>query len=74
MKNATGDSAFPTCVSADQDGGLNYGKPGMTLRDWFAGMALSGMMSGGWVPYSEKDTAERLYRIADAMIAERNNP
>jgi len=42
-----------------------------SLRDWFAGMALSGMTadetrSGGWDLY-----AKDAYDFADAMLAER---
>lgn len=41
------------------------------LRDWFAGQALAGMVSGGWVPGDEDKCAARLYSIADAMLRER---
>jgi hypothetical protein len=40
---------------------------GMTLRDWFAGQALAGM-----VPEAAKNKAEAAYAIADAMLAERS--
>lgn len=43
---------------------------GMSLRDWFAGMALAGMCANGnensWPP-----NAEGAYKFADAMLAER---
>lgn len=46
----------------------------MSLRDWFAGMALSGEAS----TWTETDSggyadaiAERCYKLADAMLAER---
>lgn len=45
---------------------------GMTLRDWFAGKALSGMMNQ---PSNQRslavDDAAYCYAIADAMIAAR---
>lgn len=53
-----------------------YAESGMSLRDWFAGQALS----GGWlseqaVMHSMVNTpmnlAKEAYNIADAMLAER---
>ena len=47
---------------------------GMTLRDWFAGRALEGRMaSGNWSASEEyiANEVEVAYRIADAMLAER---
>ena len=48
-------------------------KDGMTLRDWFAGQALSGMLSV-WPRFtvnSEEFYASNAYEIADAMLLER---
>lgn len=58
---------------------------GMTLRDWFAGQALGGMLAHGFLPteamlsdepFSEKHADNSYvacaYRIADAMLAERS--
>lgn len=45
--------------------------PGMSLRDWFAGMALQGLVANG----SESRTlvvVGEAYAFADAMLAERN--
>jgi tetrahydromethanopterin S-methyltransferase subunit D len=42
---------------------------GMTLRDWFAGHALTGLMSNTTMPCAP--LAETAYRVADAMLAER---
>ena len=58
-------------------------RPGMTLRDWFAGQALMGILSYGTIKESQlrddeigKDTGivatGRAYQYADAMLAERN--
>ena len=45
---------------------------GMDLRDYFAGLAMQGMIaSGGAV--SMKATAEDSYKIADFMMRERSN-
>lgn len=46
---------------------------GMTLRDWFAGQALGGMLGG--TPGShlqEEACAKAAYSYADAMLAERS--
>lgn len=42
---------------------------GMTLRDWFAGQAISQSFNTEW---ADKDVAKYAYAIADAMLAERN--
>lgn len=45
--------------------------PGMTLRDWFAGMALAGYLAGPHVERSDnmEQVVMGMYDIADAMIA-----
>lgn len=76
-----GGPAFPLPVAvsaagdvycaADVSGGL-----GMSLRDWFAGHALSGLLvmpRSGFSPTDiPKFAAVNAYEIADAMIAERS--
>ena len=55
------------CVVADAD-------PGMTIRDWFAGQAISGMITPGCVQMTEatrKARASEAYAIADAMLKAR---
>jgi len=46
-------------------------KPGMSLRDWFAGQALAalGRTSNNWP--EDQRVAVRCYEVADAMLAER---
>jgi len=45
---------------------------GMSLRDWFAGQALSGMLADeGEAGYKAQTAASRSYELADAMLAER---
>ena len=44
---------------------------GMSLRDWFAGMAMAGIISAGDLMYSEIDLAGDAYRMADTMLAQR---
>lgn len=46
--------------------------PGMTLRDWFAGQAMAGMLSGTPGPHLIPDRlSKESYEHADAMIAAR---
>lgn len=42
--------------------------PGMTLRDYFAGQAIIGICVNSGVKYFKAETA---YKIADAMLEER---
>jgi hypothetical protein len=82
-----GGPAFPVPLEFRKDGETD--REGMTLRDWFAGQAVNGLLSC-WKDYAEfmqvdsghfadvnpaamPDSfwAERAYRIADAMLAER---
>ena len=47
-------------------------RPGMELRDWFAGMALMGLVSQYWARDCEtldhQDYAREAYSLADAMM------
>jgi hypothetical protein len=63
------------------DGGSVYPGPmecGMSLRDYFAAAALTGIMGdSGMRPSSLTEFAHmatRMYQVADAMIAERSKP
>lgn len=79
--------AFPSADSRGPLGeGLMQGSPGMSLRDWFAGQALAAMQIDHDGKYSQADLrsghallaaqwrATAAYRIADAMLAERETP
>lgn len=74
-----GGSAFPILPPICSDGhppaGYPYPDPGMTLRDWFAGKALQGMMSNPVLLKSNgefrKSNFKTCYECADAMIAAR---
>ena len=46
--------------------------PQMTLRDYFAGQALAGMLSGGANVHDYEFTSAKAYDHADAMLKERN--
>lgn len=49
---------------------------GMSLRDWFAGQALAGIIQADGAQFfsNPTDHAWTAYAHADAMIAERNKP
>lgn len=75
----TGGPAFPL-VRTESDGRNDCLYTGMSLRDWYAGMALQAEITSKW--YQErseaetwlncaKDLAKDCYTIADAMLAER---
>ena len=69
-----GGLAFPIPDDRDEYGnGIREGSRGMTLRDWFAGKALSAFrdeINDSFKPAST--IARAAYEIADAMIAARN--
>lgn len=58
-----GGAAFPRERTDDQRG--------MSLRDYFAGQALTGMLADNTINPSVKEAAEHCYATADAMLAER---
>ena len=71
-------NAFPTPESEH-----NYAVEGMSLRDYFAGQALAGLLADGTMnkianidpettsTEDEQLCADMCYSIADAMLAER---
>lgn len=62
-----GGPAFPRI--GEGFGNPNYDTPGMSLRDWFAGQALSGLLAKyGWETIA---TALIAYEFADAMLVAR---
>ena len=69
-----GGNAFPS--EGEGHGNPMYHSPGMTLRDWFAGMALQGILAqcaGARVDTNRlSDFAVAAYKLSDEMITERN--
>jgi hypothetical protein len=77
MKN-DGGSAFPwQWIDRDSTGEqvVRESHPGMSLRDWFAGQALASLVYLGESQevddFGPVPMALEAYRIADAMLAER---
>jgi len=78
MSNKNGGPAFPSGESyytTDLSGNrTRHGKSpqykGMTLRDYFAAMAMQAKCTDGYSSW--KYLAQDAYRIADAMLAERD--
>jgi len=77
---ADGGPAFPLHVPAPVGvgGGASHAYPGMTLRDYFAGVAMASgeiRSTGAASPEeSAKLVAEACYMVADAMLAARKRP
>lgn len=78
MKKSDGGPAFPRPIGAYQEiggGEWSQSQTGMTLRDWFAGQALMGIVTayalgkGDWLL---PDMVYQAYEVADAMLAERS--
>ena len=76
MKSAEidGGAAFPV-TPTDKSGQIAPTQCGMTLRDWFAGQALVGIITS---PFTSEDAignfgkgAQWAYEMADAMLAQR---
>jgi len=63
------EPAFPQLIMS----GPAHSSSGMTLRDYFAGQALAGVMAGlqNRKPHSVRTMATACYAAADAMLAER---
>lgn len=75
MSNSIDDGgpAFPGEQGHTPDGTWNQTwEPGMTLRDWFAGQALNGLISNGdLIDGREELTVDWAFRFADAMLKAR---
>ena len=79
MKN-DGGPAFPSSwdgrvLSDEACNQIGGWEQGMSLRDWFAGQALIGIMRGKTGMYENRfnpnDDAKWCYELADAMLAAR---
>jgi hypothetical protein len=68
MKNNDDETAFPVAI-----GQTAADMKGMSLRDWFAGQAMTAMLSleDVHLNYGESQLAVMSYQQADAMMDER---
>lgn len=66
------EPAFPTSEQ-NNDGSLtNAGSMGLSMRDWFAGQALAGMMANPlWDKENPDDMAWSAYKHANEMMEAR---
>ena len=74
-----GGSAFPVPPStmitySDGDRELKIATPGMTLRDYFAAAALTGLLADSSGNASMIAYVDGAYKFADLMLAERAKP
>jgi len=81
-KKFDGGAAFPEIETdrehgeceGDGDIGRTYSYGGMSLRDWFAGMALVGALSNEAIEERGfSGEAKAAYMMAEAMLKERNH-
>lgn len=70
MSDKDGGPAFPV-TPTDNSGQIAPTQLGMSLRDWFAGQALMGMLADHTSNPPRTATASLSYALADAMLAER---
>lgn len=61
-----GGPAFP--IPNDPNPGAYAAAPGMSLRDWFAGRTLQGLITHGEIPMHKSSVAEIAVEYADALI------
>lgn len=71
-ENEWAEPAFPVPVAVHSDGTVEFGLRGMSLRDWFAGMALQGLIASGRTQHMTRENAALgAYDFADSMLAAR---
>jgi hypothetical protein len=67
-----GGSAHPVRLKRD-DGGTDH-HYGMSMRDYFAGQALAGLLASELNYAKMGEYAESAYEAADAMLVQRTKP
>ena len=71
QKIETGGPAFPAPDLGEHDFGQRGAYWGMTLRDYFAAAALTGIIAKGEDEMYPMYRASEAYALADAMLKER---
>lgn len=77
MTKQTGGPAFPySALLPDKEtrqlaGTMYADNTGMTLRDWFAGLELQGLLNGHMPLATDESFAEHAYKLSDAMLKAR---
>lgn len=66
------DGDTPVFPHFEKLGSSEVSSGGMTLRDWFAGQAIAGLMAND-EDYADATAAVVAYKIADAMLAARKD-
>lgn len=78
MSTKDGGPAFPEACAVGPSGDVYEAHPGMSLRDWFAGQALTSIPGRQWEEAGRTDTeiielwAKAAYATADAMLSARD--
>ena len=66
-----GGPAFPAAPNPNYTDDACLGQRGMTLRDYFAGKALAGLLADKTIEGPAKSYARSAYEVADAMLEAR---
>ena len=71
MSKDTSGSAFPTPDKPLPNHGISFVSEGLTIRQWYAGLALQGLyhVPAFWMANID-DYAQKAFQTADAMILE----
>ena len=67
-----GKQVSSTNNGQDFEAEFHYDDKGLTLRDWFAGIAMQAMIGGIGERYLHEDIPAMAYQFADNMLMERN--
>lgn len=63
------EPAFPVQSFTIQNGEIVWGEPGLTKREWFAGMALQGLLANPGIDSDQEGLPVEAVQYADALLA-----